>query len=195
MWSRSPWQCLVGLPHNQKSASCVGVRQTDWNLPQNAALHLLTCRRWTLSHYFMRWSTQPVVTYIRLLYTTMYFPTWAVAWRKSRGRARQGKTQRRKGRLQGLFQREHFSTGNNLHVALRRSWLQDWRNFFTVTHMEDISVTWSRIRKIFLNCKTVKPLITTISGIFHITLQYSTFQCRHFNFLFVCVITSHYSLR
>lgn len=67
-------------------------------------------------------SLWPVVTYIRLLYT-MYFPAWAVVWRKSRGRARHGKTKRRKGRLQSS--REQFSTGNNLH-----SWLQDWWNYF-----------------------------------------------------------------
>lgn len=69
----SPWRCLVGLPHSQKPTSCVGVRQTDWNLPQSAALPSLTRRGWTSSDYFMRWKEQAARTSTGLWYTVSLF--------------------------------------------------------------------------------------------------------------------------
>lgn len=77
LWGWSPWQCLVGLPHSQKPTSCVGVRQTDWNSPQSAALPSLTRRGWTSSDYFMRWKEKAALTSIRLL-CTLFFFYWLV---------------------------------------------------------------------------------------------------------------------
>lgn len=84
-------------------------------------------------------------------------------------------TGRRKRRMRGSFQRERFSTGNNLHAALRHSRLQDWQNFFPVPHMEDTGEEWNKeqkssdLLKLFNHEKTS---ITTISGVFHHILQY-----------------------
>lgn len=80
LWRWSPWQCLVGLPHSQKPTSCVGVRQTDWNSPQSAALPSLTRRGWTSSDYFMRWKEQAALTSIGLLCTGFFFTDWLMAW-------------------------------------------------------------------------------------------------------------------
>lgn len=137
LWGWSPWQCLVGLPHSQKPTSCVGVRQTDWNSPQSAALPSLTRRGWTSSDYFMRWKEKAALTSIRLLCTLFLLLTgWCLdLWYEGEWDTCRGKEKDR------LFFKDLQGTHFISEKMSQYSILPDWQNktAITLTHREDVA--------------------------------------------------------